>query len=82
MLSTIRRKTMAAFGVIILISILITSVLIVNTADVAQNMQQFYDTPYAGKDAVWQLRRNFLDNQRALYKFLSVSEADVYKRQV
>lgn len=77
MLSTIKRKTLAAFGLIILISIVITTVLIVNTAKVANNTNQFFEAPYVGKNAVWVLRRDFLDNQRALYKFLSVPESNL-----
>lgn len=74
MLSSIKRKTIAAFGLIILISAVITSVLLVNTAQIADTTTEFYEHPYTGMDQVWMLRRDFLDNQRALYKFLSAPE--------
>lgn len=79
MLNNLKSKTIASFGIIILLSVLIIVMLTVNLEKLSGYTQHFYEEPYSSVDAVWTIRRDFLDNQRVLYKLAGVSQDKLQK---
>ena len=73
-----RSKILSGFGSVIIVSCIIVIILLTEISGLADTTQQLYDKPYAASDAMWNVRRNLVDTQRALYKLISVTnESDI-----
>lgn len=76
---TLKGKTIAAFGSIVLASAFIISVLLINTTKIADTTRHFYEQPYSAVNEMWAMRRDFADIQGVLYKLLATPPESLEK---
>lgn len=70
MFQTLKSKTIASFGAIIITSIIVVSILLFNINQMAQTTQNFYTQPYTSINHLWSMRRDVIDLQRILNKLM------------
>lgn len=78
----INKMLFLGFGTIILLSTLISVSAILSIRNVSKNTREMYNKPFTASNIVWEIRREIVSTERALYKGIAVTSDEESKLAV
>ena len=73
----IRTKILSSVGLIIALALGTVIWLLIEMSGIAIGTQRLYNEPYMASNAMWSVRRNLIDTERALNKLIGADETEV-----